>query len=166
MAYGGGRHALSPERLLFTWNLFQGVPKFYRDAVNLGVLAAHRGDLLKALFFDETAPLKNEAEAWFLKALRGRCYWDRQGTEIDLVALNEGDRTLRLGSCKRNPAKLVADLPAFDAHVARFLAAMPRFAGWKVEGVAVTPRHTDESRRAVQEKGYRAEDLTDLVSGM
>lgn len=291
--------ALTPERLLFTWNLFEGVPKFYRDAVNLGVLAGDRGALMKALFFDETAPLKNEAEAWFLKELRGRydpilefiaqhsgcshadieafvrqaahaadhqvsgyvrvlrdryrmieclqpvfakptsrngryylCdnflrawlgaigpavtatrfraigplladadarladleghglerlvgalyeersrkglgdfplsarihgYWDRQGTEIDLVALNEDRRTLRLGSCKRNPAKLVADLPAFDAHVGRFLAAMPRFAGWKVERVAVTPRHTADSRRAVQERGYLAEDLAGLV---
>lgn len=62
----------TPERLLFLWNLFEGVPKFYRDAFEQGVLAADRQDLLKALFFSSSSPLRGEADNWFLRELRGR----------------------------------------------------------------------------------------------
>lgn len=61
-----------PERLLFLWNLFEGVPKFYRDAYEQGVLAADRTTLLKALFFSSSSPLRGEADNWFLRELRGR----------------------------------------------------------------------------------------------
>jgi len=67
------RHAdLSPERLLFLWNLFEGVPKFYRDAFEQDVLAADREELLERLFFASSSPLRNEADNWFLRELRGR----------------------------------------------------------------------------------------------
>jgi hypothetical protein len=36
----------TPDRLLFLWNLFEGVPKFYRDCYDQGVLASGRRDLL------------------------------------------------------------------------------------------------------------------------
>jgi AAA+ ATPase superfamily predicted ATPase len=62
----------SPERLLFLWNLFEGVPKFYRDAFEQGVLAADRATLIKALFFSSSSPLRGEADNWFLRELRGR----------------------------------------------------------------------------------------------
>ena len=62
----------SPERLLFLWNLFEGVPKFYRDAYEQGVLNADRATLLKALFFSSSSPLRGEADNWFLRELRGR----------------------------------------------------------------------------------------------
>jgi hypothetical protein len=62
----------SPERLLFLWNLFEGVPKFYRDAFEQGVLGADRATLLKALFFSSSSPLRGEADNWFLRELRGR----------------------------------------------------------------------------------------------
>lgn len=62
----------SPERLLFLWNLFEGVPKFYRDAFEQGVLGADRPTLLKALFFSSSSPLRGEADNWFLRELRGR----------------------------------------------------------------------------------------------
>lgn len=61
-----------PERLLFLWNLFEGVPKFYRDAYEQGVLDANRKDLLRSLFFSSSSPLRNEADNWFLRELRGR----------------------------------------------------------------------------------------------
>lgn len=93
-------------------------------------------------------------------------FWDRQGTEIDLVALNGHEKLVRLGSCKRNPEKLIADLPAFDRHVARFLAAMPRFAGWGVEKVAMAPRLTPELRTRAKELGFIPQDLFDLTRGL
>ncbi|MDT0619893.1 DUF234 domain-containing protein [Salinisphaera sp. P385] len=67
------RHAdASPARLLFLWNLFEGVPKFYRDAYEQDVLGAPRQELLERLFFSSSSPLRNEADNWFLRELRGR----------------------------------------------------------------------------------------------
>jgi uncharacterized protein len=62
----------SPERLLFLWNLFEGVPKFYRDCYEQNVLAADRKTLLRRIFFESSSPLRSEAENWFLRELRGR----------------------------------------------------------------------------------------------
>lgn len=62
----------TPERLLFLWNLFEGVPKFYRDCYEQGVLAAEREALLRRIFFESSSPLRSEAENWFLRELRGR----------------------------------------------------------------------------------------------
>ncbi len=61
-----------PNRLLFLWNLFEGVPKFYRDAFEQGVLGADRADLLRRMFFSSSSPLRGEADNWFLRELRGR----------------------------------------------------------------------------------------------
>ncbi|MDR0535175.1 MAG: ATP-binding protein [Puniceicoccales bacterium] len=62
----------SPQRLLFLWNLFEGVPKFYRDAYEQDVLGAERRKLLQRLFFASSSPLRGEADNWFLRELRGR----------------------------------------------------------------------------------------------
>lgn len=61
-----------PERLLFLWNLFEGVPKFYRDAFEQGVIGASRRELLRKMFFTSSSPLRTEADNWFLRELRGR----------------------------------------------------------------------------------------------
>jgi hypothetical protein len=61
-----------PDRLLFLWNLFEGVPKFYRDCFEQGVLGQDRRALLARMFFSSSSPLRNEAESWFLRELRGR----------------------------------------------------------------------------------------------
>lgn len=288
-----------PERLLFLWNLFEGVPKFYRDCYEQDCLGVDRKTLLRHMFFTSSSPLRTEADNWFLRELRGRydlvlkyvarhpgctsgdldsharsvdpsiekqlsgyikilgerygmierlqpifarpsarngrfylCdnflrswlmalstptaaihfrpldllvteaddrlkdaeghglerligtlyeersrkgigdfqlteriqgYWDRQGTEIDLVALNEQDRVLRLGTCKRNADRLGPDLAQFDGHIKRFLEATPRLADWRIEKVAVAPRHTSETRAACEARGYLAQDLVGLV---
>ena len=64
--------APTPEYLLFLWNLFEGVPKFYRDCYEQGVLGADRTTLLRRMFFESSSPLRSEAENWFLRELRGR----------------------------------------------------------------------------------------------
>lgn len=61
-----------PERLLFLWNLFEGVPKFYRDCFEQGVLDGGRRAVLRQMFFSSSSPLRTEADNWFLKELRGR----------------------------------------------------------------------------------------------
>jgi AAA+ ATPase superfamily predicted ATPase len=63
---------LNPERFLFLWNLFEGVPKFYRDAYERDVLGADRADVLNAMYFSSSSPLRGEAQNWFLGELRGR----------------------------------------------------------------------------------------------
>ncbi len=62
----------TPERFLFLWTLFEGVPKFYRDCFEQGVLDAPRKELLERMFFRSSSPLRGEAENWFLHELRGR----------------------------------------------------------------------------------------------
>jgi AAA+ ATPase superfamily predicted ATPase len=65
-------NADSPERLLFLWNLFEGVPKFYRDCFEQGVLDQPRTALLERMFFGSSSALRSEADNWFLSELRGR----------------------------------------------------------------------------------------------
>ncbi len=290
------------ERLLFLWNLFEGVPKFYRDAYEEGVLSADRRELLRELFFSSSSPLRTEAENWFLRELRGRydlvlkyiarhpgCtngkihdharsvepdaekqiggyvkvlreryrmveqlqpifaksterngryyisdnflrswlaalaapaasvnfrpvddlvkeadqrladaeghgfeklvatlyeersrkglegfrltqrvqgFWDRGDTEIDLVALNELDRVVRLGTCKRSAEALAPDFSGFDAHVARFMKYMARLQGWRVEKAAIATRHSPDTRLAAERAGYIPQDLEELTADL
>lgn len=64
-----------PYHRLFLWALFEGVPKFYRDCFEQGVLeprADHRQQTLRRMFFEPPSPLRDEAANWFLRELRGR----------------------------------------------------------------------------------------------
>jgi hypothetical protein len=298
------KHAdVDPMRLLFVWNLFEGVPKFYRDCFEHGVLGRDRKELLHAMFFRSSSPLKTEADNWFLSELRGRydvvlkyvarnpgCtngdiqshavstgtdgaeqvggylkvlkdkyrmierrspiaakptarngryyirdnflrawlaalkesvaainfipeqrlierasglledvegfglekligqlyeersraglgdfpltarilgFWDRTGTELDLVAESADERRLRLGSCKRNPAKLIRSLSSYDGHIRRFLGLHERrYSGWTVERVAIAPSLDEAARKAITDKGYIAQDLRDLTDAL
>ncbi len=289
----------TPERLLFLWNLFEGVPKFYRDCFEQEVIGGTRTELLERTFFRSSSPLRTEADNWFLKELHGRydvvlkfiarnggcshgelvahvrnvsgeeseqvggylkglidkygliekklpifakpkarkgryyiadnflrawlaalanqlaalnfvpmeqlversnqrlaevegfaleklvgqiyeeCsrkgvgdftltdrvrgFWDRNDTEIDLVALDETHQRIRLGSCKRSSTKLVADLANFDGHIARFLKAHRKYQQWTVEKAAIAPSIPPEVRDEVKSRGFIAQDLTDLT---
>ena len=68
------RHHATPDaaRLLSLWTLFEGVPKFYRDCYEQGVLGADRSTVLRRMFFESSSPLRTEADNWFLKELKGR----------------------------------------------------------------------------------------------
>ena len=289
----------SPERLLFLWTLFEGVPKFYRDCFEQQVLAAERRPLLRRIFFESSSPLRAEADNWFLRELRGRYdtvlkfvarspgrahkelvsairdvsgdntdqiggylkalteryrlierklpvfaplaarrsryylkdnflqawlaalanpvaardfrpidalvieadtrladveggtleklvgeiyeersrkdlgdfpitsritgFWDRSDTEIDLVAVNQEERRLRFGSCKRSPAKLLSDINNFKGHVDRFLDTFPTYRSWKIELVGVAPRLDDGARAVLLRHDVRPQDLDDLT---
>ncbi len=89
-----------PRRLLFLWNLFEGVPKFYRDAFEQDVLGANRRELLNRLFFASSSPLRGEADNWFLRELRGR---------YDMV----------LQHLAKNPGSTNAEIEAAIARVSR-----------------------------------------------
>jgi hypothetical protein len=83
--------SLEPERLLFFWTLFEGVPKFYRDCFEQGVLAAPREEVLRRMFFDSSSPLRAEADNWFLHEFRGR-----YDVVLKFVARNAGCDHARL----------------------------------------------------------------------
>jgi len=60
---------------LFLWEIFEGVPKFYRDCFDQGVLSLkedYRQSTLLSLFFEGSSPLRDEATNSFLRELRGR----------------------------------------------------------------------------------------------
>ncbi len=292
----------TPERLLFLWNLFEGVPKFYRDCFEQNVLGASRTDLLRRIFFESSSPLRTEADNWFLLELRGRydvmlkyvarnpgkmhaelvnaireasgnetiqiagylktlteryrlierrlpifskpearksryyltdnflkswlaalanpisavafrpveelvadadqrlhevegtsfeklCgqlyeersrlgledfslsariqgYWDKAGTEIDLVAVNEPDQVIRFGSCKRSASKLLSDVANLKGHVARFLEAMPQYGTWQIEYAGMSPTLDGDQRAVLQRGGVVPQDLNDLTDGL
>ncbi len=292
----------SPERLLFLWNLFEGVPKFYRDCYEQGVLAADRPTLLRRIFFESSSPLRTEAENWFLHELRGRYdvvlkyvarnpgkmhadlvqairvasddpevqiagylkvlierlqliekklpvfakqdarrsryyitdnflrswlaalanpvsaiafrpvdqlvweadqrlevvegtaleklagqlyqersrkgvgdfpltqriqgYWNKAGTELDLVAVNEEERIIRFGSCKRSPSKLISDINNFKGHVDRFLKALPQYQDWTLQYAGISTVLNREQRAILEHHDVIPQDLNDLVSGL
>ncbi len=292
----------SPQRLLFLWNLFEGVPKFYRDCYEQGVLAADRPTLLRRIFFESSSPLRTEAENWFLRELRGRYdvvlkfaarnpgrkhnelvqaireasgnpdtqiggylkilierfqliekklpvfakpeakrsryyvtdnflrswlaalanpvsaiafrpieqlvreadqrledveggalekltghlyeersrkglgdfpltqriqgYWDRADTEIDLVAVNETNETIRFGSCKRSSSKLLSDVNNFKGQVSRFLDTMPRYRAWKLQYAGIAPVLNPEERAVLARHDLIPQDLNDLTASL
>lgn len=292
-----------PARLLFLWNLFEGVPKFYRDAYEQDVLDVDRRALLRSLFFSSSSPLRNEADNWFLRELRGRydmvlqylsrhpgCsnadieaamanlsgpgdarqvggylkilseryrmierrlpifspakarsgryyirdnflrawlsalqrpvsavafrpveglidqaderladveghaledlagqlyeersrlgigsfplserirgYWDRADVEIDLVAVNEDERRIRFGTCKRNAERLPDSVEGLLRSADRFLKAHPKFDGWRVEHVAIAPNIDREIAAVMAGRNVLSESLGDLTAGL
>ena len=292
----------APERLLFLWNLFEGVPKFYRDCYEQDVLAGDRRTLLERIFFESSSPLRTEAENWFLRELRGRYdvvlkvvarhpgrthnelirairdasgdpdaqiggylkvlierfrlierklpvfakpdarqgryyitdnflrswlaalsnpvsalafrpvkplvrdadqrlqdveggaleklvgvlyeersrkgigdfplsqriqgYWDKGDTEIDLVAVNDAERIIRFGSCKRSAARLISDVNNLKGHVQRFLDAKPKYAKWTVEYAAIAPKLTADQRKVLARHDVIAQDLGGLTADL
>lgn len=292
-----------PARLLFLWNLFEGVPKFYRDAYEQGALNADRTEVLRRLFFASSSPLRNEADNWFLRELRGRydmvlqylarqpgCtnadieaaigavsgpgevkqvggylkilseryrmierrlpilapprarsgryyirdnflrawlsalqrpvsaaafrpldvsiaqaderlaeveghaledlagqlyeersrrglgdfplsariqgYWDRGDVEIDLVAVNEDERRIRFGTCKRNALKLLGSVADLKRCAGRFLEAHHRFDSWRIEFVGIAPDIRAEEAAVLKVEGVIAQSLSDLTAGL
>ena len=292
----------SPNRLLFLWSLFEGVPKFYRDCFEQQVLATERKALLRRIFFESSSPLRSEAENWFLRELRGRYdvllksvarnpgrmhnelvqaireasgspvtqvggylkilierfrlierklpvfakpeakrsryyvtdnflrswlaalanpvsaiafrpldelideadqrlaaveggaleklarqlyeersrkgigdfpithrvqgFWDKSDTEIDLVAVNETEKAIRFGSCKRSPQKLLAGVNNFKQHVERFLQTLPKYQGWTQQYVGIAPALDAEQRAILTGEGIIPQDLVDLTRGL
>lgn len=293
-----------PHHQLFLWSLFEGVPKFYRDCFEQEVLKPsleHRESTLRRLFFEGSTPLRDEADNWFLRELRGRydsvlkilarlgpcphgqlkaeyasagpggdaqlggylktlidkyrmveklepvfsgdasrkaryvitdnflaawlqaiarnvqmarvqpvelpvaraserlavhegivfekmvrllteeCsrkgiddflltevvrgYWnkaDGSDIEIDLIALNDEDRIVRFGSCKRQASKLDdAALISFEGHLARFRNTKEgrRLTGWTEQRALYAPHFPPEQRKHLESLGYLCRDL-------
>jgi len=96
-------------------------------------------------------------------------YWNRprdasKAIEIDLVALDEPNKTVRFGCCKRSSG--AHDLPVFEQHVQRFLqtSGHKHLAGWAHEMVLFSPSFSQREREHYQGKGYATRDLADYAS--
>jgi hypothetical protein len=93
-------------------------------------------------------------------------FWDKSDTEIDLVAVNETDRRLRFGSCKRSPGKLIADINHFKGHVTRFLETFREYQDWQIEHVAIAPQLDTQQRSVLARHNIIPQDLVDLTEGL
>jgi uncharacterized protein len=93
-------------------------------------------------------------------------FWDKSGTEIDLVVVNETDRTIGFGSCKRSAQRLLSDVNRFQQHVGRFLQAMPEYQGWTHRCLGISPVLSEEQRAVLTKLGVQPQDLNDLTRGL
>ena len=84
--------------------------------------------------------------------------------EIDLVAVSEATRRIRFGTCRRNPAKLLASLPALRASVATFLKHHSAYADWMIEYCAIAPQIPPAIRDELSAAGVISQPLTDLLA--
>lgn len=99
-------------------------------------------------------------------------YWNRakdadRNIEIDLVALDEPNKRVRFGSCKRSAdAHTNEALTRFEQHVNGFLAAQDHrhMQGWTKEMVLFSPTFTQGDRTHFVSKGYMAKDLHDYAA--
>jgi len=96
-------------------------------------------------------------------------YWNRPHDvarliEIDIVAMNDDEQTVRFGSCKRSASKHDhASLAKTEQHIQAFLATNSgkRFKNWKQEKALYSPRFTDDQRQHLQQQGWACVDLQD-----
>lgn len=140
-----------PYRLLFFWNLFEGVPKFYRDAFEQGVLGNSRSEVLERLFFASSSPLKTEADNWFLRELRGR-----YDMILHFLATHPG--------CTN--ADIEAAMQPLMRSAERFLDAHRRFADWTIEYAGFAPGIAPRHRAQLTAQGALSQDLDDLTRGL
>ena len=98
-------------------------------------------------------------------------YWNRpkdqaRNIEIDLVALDEPNKRLRFGSCKRSVQAHTNDsLAAFEKHIEAFLASKDHrhLQDWDRELAVFSPSFSEGDRRHFSSKGYVATDLNDFA---
>jgi hypothetical protein len=96
-------------------------------------------------------------------------YWNRprdaaNSIEIDLVALDESNKRIRFGSCKRAAcAHDGSALTKFEKHIEAFL--LPRehreLQAWQREKVLFAPEFGDAERATLSQRGYICRDLYD-----
>jgi hypothetical protein len=97
---------------------------------------------------------------------RIRGYWDRADVEIDLVAVNDEERRIRFGTCKRNPDRLPAAVDSLFQSAARYLAVHRRFAEWRIDYVALSTDIDQETRAVLQARHVAPQSLRELTANL
>ncbi len=78
------------------------------------------------------------------------------------MAVNESTETIRFGSCKRSPAKLISDVNHFKRHVGRFLQTMPKYQGWSQQFASVSTVLDADQRAILTRHDIIPQELNDL----
>jgi AAA+ ATPase superfamily predicted ATPase len=99
-------------------------------------------------------------------------YWNRprdavRSIEIDLVALDEPNRRVRFGSCKRAANAHTNDsLAGFEQHVSDFLSSRDHryLQSWSKEMFVFSPEFSKADKVHFEGRGYVARDLTDYAA--
>jgi hypothetical protein len=123
----------------------------------------HGFERLVAALYEERS---RKGLAGFALSHRVDGFWDSSGTEIDLVAVDDEARTIRFGSCRRAPNKLLSSLKPTEEHIVRFLAQQPDYASYSLEKVALAPTISTELAASLRSKGWIHEDLASLTAGL
>ena len=98
-------------------------------------------------------------------------YWNRprdvsKNIEIDLVALDEANKKIRFGSCKRSASSHdLHSLSKFDQQVEAFLMVNEhrRLRDWRCERAVFSPVFDTAQRTELTAKGYLCRDLCDYA---
>lgn len=93
-------------------------------------------------------------------------YWDRSTVELDLVAVNETEKIIRFGSCKRSCDKLIPDITNFEQHIARFLDVKRSFQSWTVQKVGISTELNSAHRAVLRRHDIIPQDLRDLTADL
>ena len=83
-----------------------------------------------------------------------------------MVAINDATKSIRFGSCKRSPQKLLSDVNNFKQHVDRFLQAKPKYQGWTRQLVGIAPVLDAEQRSILSRHDVIPQDVNDLLMGL
>lgn len=94
---------------------------------------------------------------------RIRGYWDRADVEIDLVVVNDEERRIRFGTCKRDAERLPGAIRGLRHSAERFVTAHGRFCTWRAEFVAIAPAIPTAVTTVLAREEVVAESLTDLT---
>ncbi len=133
------------------------------------MLATHEGTVFEKMIrqLTEESSQKGVGDFELTDLIRG--YWnkpDGSDIEIDLVAINEDQRKIRFGSCKRNAdSHSGSERKNFAEHVHRFLGETKegrKFNDWQVEKVLYAPDFAPSIRSGLEEKGWMCRDLADF----
>lgn len=96
-------------------------------------------------------------------------YWNRsrdvsKSIEIDLVALDESNKRVRFGSCKRSSS--AHDLPVFERHINAFLQTNEHkhLSEWDREVVLFSPAFSQRDQMHYQRRQYITRDLIDYAN--
>ncbi|MDH4394541.1 MAG: ATP-binding protein [Limnobacter sp.] len=120
--------------------------------------------LVKSLHLETSRKGKGDFELSTLKL----GYWNRskdisKAIEIDLVALDETNKKIRFGCCKRSST--AHNIPGFEQHVNAFFQTNghKHLAEWDREMVLFSPLFSEQTKAHYQSKGYITRDLIDYA---
>jgi hypothetical protein len=138
--------------------------------------ALHRLEVLEGFAFEKLirhlhTEMSRKGKGDFELSQMQLGYWNRpreaqNAIEIDIVALDESNKRIRFGSCKRaSSAHDTAALGKFERNVEAFL--LPRenrqLQGWEHEKMLFSPAFSITERTLLSQLGYRCTDLHDYA---